>query len=124
MPPPPASSSFDPSLRDPKGRPLQGVELVLPRSEKRAGTLCHTFEDLWCWSFFSPLSPYSIFLDLDFYDLSRFIPNLITSCIVIPYVCVGVFSRSSVDQGIAYVLMLLALALTYLIHSADLSTTL
>ncbi|MED6170121.1 hypothetical protein PIB30_027853 [Stylosanthes scabra] len=31
---------------------------------------------------------------------------------------------SSVDQGIAYVLMLLALALTYLIHSADLSTAL
>ncbi|XP_027362058.1 arabinogalactan protein 41-like [Abrus precatorius] len=30
---------------------------------------------------------------------------------------------TSIDQGIAYVLMMLALALTYLIHSADLSST-
>ncbi|KAL9386964.1 hypothetical protein Peur_020088 [Populus x canadensis] len=28
---------------------------------------------------------------------------------------------TSIDQGIAYVLMLVALALTYLIHAADLS---
>ncbi|GMY30483.1 arabinogalactan peptide 22-like [Fagus crenata] len=28
---------------------------------------------------------------------------------------------TSIDQGVAYVLMFLALALTYLIHSADLS---
>ncbi|KAG6579545.1 Arabinogalactan protein 16, partial [Cucurbita argyrosperma subsp. sororia] len=28
---------------------------------------------------------------------------------------------TSIDQGIAYVLMLLALVLTYIIHSADLS---
>ncbi|XP_020970078.1 uncharacterized protein LOC110268333 [Arachis ipaensis] len=123
-PPPPASSSFDPPLQDPKERPPQGVELVLPRLEKRARTLRHTFEDLRCRSLFPPLSPYSIFLYLDFYDVSRFIPDLITSCIVVPYVCVGVFSGSSVDQGIAYVLMLLTLALTYLIHSVDLSTTL
>lgn len=40
----------------------------------------------------------------------------------------GVFSSSfffisgtSIDQGIAYVLMLVALVLTYLIHAADLS---
>ncbi|CAK8579303.1 unnamed protein product [Lathyrus sativus] len=31
---------------------------------------------------------------------------------------------SSVDQGIAYLLMLLALVLTYIIHSADISSTL
>ncbi|CAJ2676480.1 hypothetical protein L195_g023738 [Trifolium pratense] len=30
---------------------------------------------------------------------------------------------SSVDQGIAYLLMLLALVLTYIIHSADISST-
>ncbi|KAK7358543.1 hypothetical protein VNO77_00476 [Canavalia gladiata] len=30
---------------------------------------------------------------------------------------------SSVDQGVAYVLMLLALILTYLIHSADISSS-
>ncbi|XP_061337887.1 arabinogalactan protein 41-like [Gastrolobium bilobum] len=30
---------------------------------------------------------------------------------------------SSVDQGIAYVLMLLALVLTYLVHSADISSS-
>ncbi|XP_028774848.1 arabinogalactan protein 41 [Neltuma alba] len=29
---------------------------------------------------------------------------------------------TAIDQGIAYVLMFLALALTYLIHSADLSS--
>ncbi|CAN1189573.1 Arabinogalactan protein 16 [Linum perenne] len=28
-------------------------------------------------------------------------------------------TRTSIDQGIAYVLMLLALVLTYLIHAAD-----
>ncbi|CAK9310901.1 unnamed protein product [Citrullus colocynthis] len=31
---------------------------------------------------------------------------------------------TSIDQGIAYVLMLLALVLTYIIHSADLSINL
>ncbi|XP_057416630.1 arabinogalactan protein 41-like [Lotus japonicus] len=30
---------------------------------------------------------------------------------------------SAVDQGVAYVLMLLALVLTYLIHSADISSS-
>ncbi|KAG6577157.1 Arabinogalactan peptide 20, partial [Cucurbita argyrosperma subsp. argyrosperma] len=30
---------------------------------------------------------------------------------------------TSIDQGIAYVLMLVALALTYLIHNADLSNS-
>lgn len=31
------------------------------------------------------------------------------------------FSGTSIDQGIAYVLMLVALVLTYLIHAADIS---
>ncbi|KAI3422986.1 uncharacterized protein J3R85_011511 [Psidium guajava] len=30
---------------------------------------------------------------------------------------------TSIDQGIAYVLMLVALVLTYLIHNADISST-
>ncbi|KAJ7945012.1 Arabinogalactan peptide-like protein [Quillaja saponaria] len=30
--------------------------------------------------------------------------------------------RTSVDQGVAYLLMLVALVLTYLIHSADISS--
>lgn len=30
---------------------------------------------------------------------------------------------TSIDQGIAYVLMMVALALTYLIHNADLSNS-
>ncbi|KAL4375066.1 hypothetical protein AHAS_Ahas05G0244600 [Arachis hypogaea] len=45
-PPPPASSSFELPPRNPKGRLPQGVEMALPRTKKRTGTLRHTFEDL------------------------------------------------------------------------------